>query len=197
MNAADWPRQARAFVALNEHWRAAGVGPWRYVALDAAHPLSCFCEGYLAWERHFRPRRGAMSAADDVGADDADDAAAARRPAEDAVEFEYHILPSSAYGTPELRLRACDAAGAPLALDALRAELDGAVIASWDEHPVTGARFALLHGCCDGERAEGLGDASLLAWFVGLAPALGLRVPPDRWRRLEEIFSCGCGRGCG
>mmetsp|Transcript_25984 Transcript_25984/g.77992 ORF Transcript_25984/g.77992 Transcript_25984/m.77992 type:complete len:160 (-) Transcript_25984:217-696(-) len=88
MNAADWPRQARAFVALNEHWRAAGVGPWRYVALDAAHPLSCFCEGYLAWERHFRPRRGAMSAADDVGADDADDAAAARRPAEDAVEFE-------------------------------------------------------------------------------------------------------------
>ena len=210
--ASTWQRDARAFCALRDAWDAVDATAWRWawrwVALDKTHPLSCAVDGYLALDRHFRPSRtarpataavpadDAISADDAVPADDAisaDDAAAAPAPAAETVEWEFHVLFSTTYGSPELRLRATWADGAPLSLAEVRRELgdfDGVV--SREAHPVTGEAFVLFHGCCAAEKVDALGgDGSLLAWFAAVAPAVGLRVPPDAWRALRRAAEGG------
>jgi hypothetical protein len=193
--ASTWQRDARAFCALRDAWDAVDATAWRWawrwVALDKTHPLSCAVDGYLVLDRHFRPSRTARPAPAAVPADDAisaDDAAAAPAPAAEIVEWEFHVLFSTTYGAPELRLRATWADGAPLSLAEVRRELgdfDGVV--SREAHPVTGEAFVLFHGCCAAEKVDALGgDGSLLAWFAAVAPTVGLRVPPDAWRALRR-----------
>ena len=180
-----------AFCALPWDW------DWRWVPLETSHPLSCAVEGYLVLDRHFRPARRAVPTlplvADDAGllstsmVEADDDAAALRDDAPQAtIEWEFHVLLSTAYGAPELRLRATWVDGAPLSLDQVRAELSSEVVISREEHPVTGESFVLFHGCCGEDRVDAHGDASLLVWFAGIAATIGLRIPPEQWHRLRE-----------
>jgi len=200
-----WANEARAFVALGDAWASGGGGApwawdWRWVPIDGRHPLSCAVAGYLVLDRHFRPARAApearrAAAEDAVRGDDDDDAAAAAVVGPRTIEWEYHVLWSTVYEAPELRLRAAwGDGGAPLSVDAVRDELAlpaaaavaAVPILSAEAHPATGGAFLLVHGCCDGDRAAALGDASLLAWFAALAPSVGLAVPPEKWLALRR-----------
>ena len=109
----NWSREAQAFVALRDAW-AAGVEPqfpwaWRFERVPPTHPLAACVDGYLVWERHFRAPIAA--AAPECCASEEDAACAPRDASLD--EWEYHILPSTAYGSPELRLRVSRYDGAP------------------------------------------------------------------------------------
>ena len=198
MNASSWTRSAQEFCALRDVWEAAeSEAPWRWdwrwVALEARHPLSCAVDGYLVLDRHFRPsacapreRAAPETTWCDEACDVADEAAAPRRDGF-AIEWEYHVLFSPTYGTPELRLRATWHDGRPLSLDEVKRELSSSQdVISREAHPVTNEPFVLFHACCEPERAGALGgDASLLAWFATVAPTVGLRIPPERWRALR------------
>ena len=159
----NWSREAQAFVALRDAWAAAGVAPqfpwaWRFERVPPTHPLAACVDGYLVWERHFRAPIAA--AAPECCASEEDAACAPRDASLD--EWEYHILPSTAYGSPELRLRVSRYDGAPRSPAEIRRVFAGDAVLSWEPHPVTGELFCLVHGCLDGDAGD---DASLLAWF--------------------------------
>ena len=152
-----WSREAQAFVALRDAW-AAGVEPqfawaWRFERVPPTHPLAACVDGYLVWERHFRAPIAA--AAPECCASEEDAACAPRDASLD--EWEYHILPSTAYGSPELRLRVSRYDGAPRSPAEIRRVFAGDAVLSWEPHPVTGELFCLVHGCLDGDAGD---DAS-------------------------------------
>lgn len=195
----NWSREAQAFVGLRDAWVADAVRPpfdwaWRVEPVPRTHPLSVCVEGYLVWERHFRAAPDDMAAtlAATTLAEDASEAPeedAARAPSDACLdEWEYHILPSMAYGTPELRLRVSRYDGAPRSPAEIRRAFAGDAVLSWEPHPVTGELFCLVHGCLDGDAGD---DASLLAWFSRTARLLGLRVPPEKWRALRDAWERG------
>ena len=190
----NWSREAQAFVALRDAW-AAGVEPqfpwaWRFERVPPTHPLAACVDGYLVWERHFRAPIAA--AAPERCASEEDAACAPRDASLD--EWEYHILPSTAYGSPELRLRVARYDGAPRSPAEIRRVFAGDAVLSWEPHPVTGELFCLVHGCLDGDAGD---DASLLAWFSRTARLLGLRVPPEKWRALRDAWERGVAGGGG
>ena len=156
--------------------------------MPPTHPLAACVDGYLVWERHFRAPIAA--AAPECCASEEDAACAPRDASLD--EWEYHILPSTAYGSPELRLRVSRYDGAPRSPAEIRRVFAGDAVLSWEPHPVTGELFCLVHGCLDGDAGD---DASLLAWFSRTARLLGLRVPPEKWRALRDAWERGVAGG--